>query len=59
MKRLALLLCLPLSGATAEPVDPAALEPTLDAMVASRFKADGPGVAALVVKDGKPVLRKG
>jgi hypothetical protein len=56
MKRLALLLCLPLAAAAA-PVDPAALEHTLDAMVASRFKADGPGVAALVVKDGKPVLR--
>lgn len=58
MKRLALLVCLPLAAAAA-PVDPVALARTLDAMVASRFKGDGPGVAALVVKDGQPVLRKG
>lgn len=58
MKRLALLLCLPLA-VMAAPNDPPSLEQSLDAMIASRFRPELPGVAALVIKDGKPVLRKG
>ena len=58
MKRLVLLLCLPLA-ATAASSAPAELERSLDAMIASRFRPELPGVAALVLKDGKPVLRKG
>lgn len=58
MKLLALLLCLPLA-ATAAPDEPPPIAQSLDSMVASRFKPDLPGVAALVVKNGKPLLRKG
>lgn len=58
MKRLAVLLCFPLA-VMAAPNDPPSLEQSLDAMVASRFRPELPGVAALVIKDGKPVLRKG
>ena len=58
MKRLAILLCFPLAAAAA-PHDPSALADALDATIASRFRLELPGVAALVVKDGKPLLRKG
>lgn len=58
MKRLAFLLCFPLA-VMAAPSDPPSLEQSLDAMIASRFRPELPGVAALVLKDGKPVLRKG
>ena len=58
MKRLAVLLYFPLAIAAA-PNDPPSLEQSLDATIASRFRPDLPGVAALVVKDGKPLLRKG
>jgi D-alanyl-D-alanine carboxypeptidase len=58
MKRLALLLCFPLA-AIAAPQDPLALAQSLDAIVASKFQSGLPGVAALVVKDGRPILRKG
>lgn len=34
-------------------------EAQLDAVVASYFKADEPGAAVLVMRDGKPLLRKG
>jgi D-alanyl-D-alanine carboxypeptidase len=34
-------------------------EAQLDAVVASHFKPDGPGAAVLVMRDGKPLLRKG
>jgi D-alanyl-D-alanine carboxypeptidase len=52
-----LLLCLPMA-ATAAPDAPASLTRTLDSLVAERFKPELPGVAALVLKDGKPLLRK-
>ena len=59
MKRLALLvLCSPLIVGAA----PARLPPVataLDALIATRFKPGLPGVAALVLKDGQPLLRKG
>lgn len=58
MKLLALLLCVPLAAAAA-PDEPPAVAQSLDSIVASRFKPELPGVAALVVKDGKPLLRKG
>ncbi|WP_409267815.1 serine hydrolase domain-containing protein [Massilia sp. BHUDP2] len=57
MKRLALLLCFPFA-AMAAPDAPASLVQSLDRIVAARFKPELPGVAALVVKDGHPVLRK-
>lgn len=59
MKRLALLLCFSLawSAANAAPVEPR-LANALDGIIAARFKPDLPGVAALVVKDGHPILRK-
>ncbi|MEX5744273.1 serine hydrolase domain-containing protein [Massilia sp. X63] len=57
MKRLALLLCFPLLAAAA-PAAPAALAESLDRIVAARFKPELPGIAVLVVKDGRPVLRK-
>lgn len=53
MKRLALLLCFPFAAAAAP------LAESLDTLIAARFKPELPGVAALVVKDGQPVLRKG
>jgi CubicO group peptidase (beta-lactamase class C family) len=36
-----------------------ATQAQLDAVVASYFKADEPGAAVLVMRDGKPLLRKG
>ncbi|MCC2956313.1 beta-lactamase family protein [Massilia sp. IC2-477] len=54
---LALLLCLPLA-APAALAEPAALAQSLDRIIAARFKPELPGVAALVVKDGRPILRK-
>jgi D-alanyl-D-alanine carboxypeptidase len=56
MKSLVVLFCLPLA-VWAAPVQ-LPLEKSLDAMLQARFKADMPGAAALVIKDGKPVLRK-
>lgn len=58
MKRFALALMFPLA-AMAAPDTPAPLPTALDALVAARFKPELPGVAALVVKDGQPILRKG
>jgi D-alanyl-D-alanine carboxypeptidase len=52
MKRLFLLACFPLL------VQAAPLEQSLDALIRARYQPTLPGVAALVVKDGKPVLRK-
>ncbi len=57
MKRLVLLLCFPFA-AMAAPDAPASLTQSLDRIVAARFKPELPGVAALVVKDGRPLLRK-
>jgi len=57
MKRLALLLCFPLA-AMAAPDTPDTLAQSLDRIVSSRFKPELPGVAALVAKDGRPILRK-
>lgn len=57
MKRLALLLCFPFA-AIAAPDAPATLAQSLDHIIAARFKPDLPGVAALVAKDGRPILRK-
>lgn len=58
MKRLALtlLLSLPLA-AMAAPDAPGTLAQSLDRIVAARFKPELPGVAALVAKDGRPILR--
>jgi len=56
MKRLALLLCFPLA-VMAAPAEPG-LAGSLDRLIAARFKPELPGVAALVVKDGRPILRK-
>lgn len=58
MKHLALLLCFPLA-VMAAPASPTLLEESLDSIVASRFRPGLPGVAALVIKDGRPLLRKG
>ncbi|WP_051933508.1 serine hydrolase [Massilia sp. BSC265] len=52
-----LLLCFPFA-VMAAPDTPATLTQSLDHIVAARFKPELPGVAALVVKDGRPVLRK-
>ncbi len=57
MKLSGLLLCFPLA-VMAAPQEPATLAQSLDRIVAARFKPDLPGVAALVVKDGRPILRK-
>ena len=62
MKRLLVLLCFPLAvmAAPASPVSrDQSPEQSLDTIVASRFKPELPGVAALVIKDGQPLLRKG
>lgn len=56
MKSLAILFCLPLAVWAAPAHHPA--EKSLDAMLQARFKHDMPGVSALVIKDGKPILRK-
>ncbi|QNA90159.1 beta-lactamase family protein [Massilia sp. Dwa41.01b] len=56
LKHLALLLCFPLA-VMAAPVEPK-LADSLDSLMAARFKPDQPGVAALVMKDGQPILRK-
>jgi D-alanyl-D-alanine carboxypeptidase len=53
---IALLLLLFQTVAVAQQV---ATEAQLDAVVASYFKADEPGAAVLVMRDGKPLLRKG
>ena len=58
MKALALLLAVPLA-AMASPPSPETLTGSLDTLIAARFKPELPGVAALVLKEGKPVLRKG
>ncbi|WP_177207639.1 serine hydrolase domain-containing protein [Massilia yuzhufengensis] len=42
----------------AAPNEPAGLVQSLDSIIAARFKPELPGVAALVVKDGRPILRK-
>ena len=61
MKRTALLasflFCLPMA-VLAGPKEPADLAGTLDGLIAERFKPELPGVAALVLKEGKPLLRK-
>lgn len=57
-KALLLLLCFPLA-VLAAPGMPGPLTQSLDSMFAARFKPDLPGVAALVLKDGHPILRKG
>ena len=59
---LVLLLCFPLSVLAAPgdaPGDESELSRSLDAIVSSKYKPDLPGVATLVVKDGKTLLRKG
>lgn len=53
---IALLLLLFQNVAVAQEV---ATEAQLDAVVASYFKADEPGAAVLVMRDGKTLLRKG
>lgn len=60
MKCLALLLvCLPFL-AVAAPLSPSPpLDSSLETLLSTRFKPNLPGVAALVMKDGKPLLRKG
>jgi D-alanyl-D-alanine carboxypeptidase len=57
MKSLVPLLCLAL-WLPATPVQATNLEKSLDALLQARFKPSLPGVAALVLKDGKPILRK-
>lgn len=57
MKRFALLLCFPIS-VMAAPYEAPSLARSLDKVIATRFKPDQPGVAALVSKNGKPILRK-
>ncbi|PWF45445.1 serine hydrolase domain-containing protein [Massilia glaciei] len=57
MKRLVLLLCFPLT-AMAAPANTAKLAHSLDTIIAARFKPASPGVAALIVRDGHPILRK-
>ncbi len=57
MKRLALMLYFPFA-AMAAPDAPEPLAQSLDRIIAARFKPELPGVAALVVKDGRPILRK-
>jgi D-alanyl-D-alanine carboxypeptidase len=57
-----LLIQAPLSFSS-EPAKPAvigqqAISQQLDAMVASYFKANEPGATVIVLKDGKPLLRK-
>ncbi len=49
----ALLLVLPAPASAADPTV------EIDRLLAATFKADRPGAAVLVVKDGKPLLRKG
>ncbi len=49
-----LVIFLVLAGAA--PTDPAS---QIDLLVERSFKPDAPGAAVLVVKDGKPILRKG
>ncbi len=52
-----LLLCACVT-AIAAPALPSQLAKNLDAIVSARFKPELPGVAALVTKNGQPVLRK-
>lgn len=42
----------------AAPYDAPPLAQSLDKVISARFKPDDPGVAALVIKNGKPILRK-
>lgn len=55
IRRLGLLLCLPVSVLAATPQS---LPQSLERIVAARFKPHLPGVDALVLRDGKPLLRK-
>lgn len=55
MKRLALILCFPLAAMAAPPDT---LDGALDRIIAARFKPALPGVAALVAKDGRTILRR-
>ena len=57
MKWLGLLLCFPLAALAAPDNFPKVAQ-TLDSIVAARFKPEAPGVVALVLKDGRPILRK-
>ena len=57
MKWLGLLLCFPLAALAAPDNFPKVAQ-TLDSIIAARFKPEAPGVVALVVKDGRPILRK-
>lgn len=57
MRRLALLLCLPLTAMAAS--QPATLTESLDHIVAARFRPELPGVAALVTQGERAILRKG
>src|SRR2546425_357078 len=49
------------SAAAAQPARVAAdpIVARIDAELASAYPAGGPGAAAIVVRDGKPILRKG
>jgi len=57
-----LLLCHPQAAFAQDAVTSATAEQDLasriDASIAPYFKADAPGATVIVVKDGKPVLRK-
>ena len=57
--RLAPIALLLLLFQTVAVAQEAATEAQLDAVVASYFKKDEPGAAVLVMRDGKPLLRKG
>lgn len=61
MKCLSLLvLCFPLltQAAPVAAVAQGSLQASLDKLIAARFKPGLPGVAVLIMKDGKPLLRK-
>lgn len=55
-----LVVCFPLitQAAPGPSVPQASLEESLDKLISARFKPELPGVAVLVIKDGKPLLRK-
>ena len=57
--RLAPIAALLLLFQTVAVAQEVATEAQLDAVVASYFKAEEPGAAVLVMRDGKPLLRKG
>ncbi|MBX7218953.1 MAG: serine hydrolase [Blastocatellia bacterium] len=48
-----------LAQKAASPGNEAELAKAMDAAAAPLYKADGPGAAVLVMKDGKPIFRKG